>query len=779
MPKFLNVLNMNSNEIQNFAVHNVAAGSAITVAGSIILDGTDLKYYDGSNYITLGTGAGDITGVTLAGDSGSASDNSGNADLTIAGGTGITTSATGTTVTINADSSQAITALTGGDLTLYDDNNNADVSFKMGTGAAESLTIQVLNGSSNKTAEEVHFSTATASGTANHGKMVFDIDGTDIMEINDSGINVTGTLTADTSLTIDSVTLTDTELGYLDGITLGTAAASKVLTLDSSGNIDSIGTIGSGAITSTGNITSGGSFIIGNASMNETDLEKLDGITNGTAAASKAVVLDSSKNIATIGTIGCGAITSSGTSSFSTAIQTPLIEFTDGDNAISIADGGGITAAAGITSTAAANTFGATSFNDADITNVGDIALDTISHDNNTISVSIKDNTDTAFSIKQGSDVYFDVDTRNGSEVVDIGTGISGTAINIGHGTSEVTIGDNLTVTGDLKVSGATTTVNTSTMTVKDPIIALGTADDGAAPSSDDNKDRGIAMHYHTGSAAKIAFLGFDDSAGDLTFIPDASISSEVVSGSQGTINANLSGNVTGNVSGSSGSCTGNAATATALASAVTINGTSFDGTSNITLSSGSVTNAMMADDAINTDEIADGAVDTAQLAADAVNGDKIEDDAINSEHIVDGSVDNAHLAGSIALSKLANQNDQTILGNNAGSAGAPTALTMANLRAMLGKKAFNLNDSVSGVAVSNSNNGGSSGAVVASNSNKTYTITHGLGSSLNYGVEVIRAANGSGETVYVDVTRTTTTIVINFSVAPTAGDYTALVNKF
>jgi hypothetical protein len=767
MPKFLNVLNMNSNEIQNFAVHNVAAGSAITVAGSIILDGTDLKYYDGSNYITLGTGAGDITGVTLAGDSGSASDNSGNADLTIAGGTGITTSATGTTVTINADSSQAITALTGGDLTLYDDNNNADVSFKMGTGAAESLTIQVLNGSSNKTAEEVHFSTATASGTANHGKMVFDIDGTDIMEINDSGINVTGTLTADTSLTIDSVTLTDTELGYLDGITLGTAAASKVLTLDSSGNIDSIGTIGSGAITSTGNITSGGSFIIGNASMNETDLEKLDGITNGTAAASKAVVLDSSKNIATIGTIGCGAITSSGTSSFSTAIQTPLIEFTDGDNAISIADGGGITAAAGITSTAAANTFGATSFNDADITNVGDIALDTISHDNNTISVSIKDNTDTAFSIKQGSDVYFDVDTRNGSEVVDIGTGISGTAINIGHGTSEVTIGDNLTVTGDLKVSGATTTVNTSTMTVKDPIIALGTADDGAAPSSDDNKDRGIAMHYHTGSAAKIAFLGFDDSAGDLTFIPDASISSEVVSGSQGTINANLSGNVTGNVSGSSGSCTGNAATATALASAVTINGTSFDGTSNITLSSGSVTNAMMADDAINTDEIADGAVDTAQLAADAVNGDKIEDDAINSEHIVDGSVDNAHLAGSIALSKLANQNDQTILGNNAGSAGAPTALTMANLRAMLGKKAFNLTD------------GGSSGAVVASNSNKTYTITHGLGSSLNYGVEVIRAANGSGETVYVDVTRTTTTIVINFSVAPTAGDYTALVNKF
>jgi len=43
-----------------------------------------------------------------------------------------------------------------------------------------------------------------------------------------------------------------------------------------------------------------------------------------------------------------------------------------------------------------------------------------------------------------------------------------------------------------------------------------------------------------------------------------------------------LTGNVTGNASGSSGSCTGNAATATALASAVNIGGTSFDGTSSI-----------------------------------------------------------------------------------------------------------------------------------------------------------------------------------------------------
>ena len=74
-----------------------------------------------------------------------------------------------------------------------------------------------------------------------------------------------------------------------------------------------------GAVTADAAITAGSSFIIGSADINETDLEKLDGITNGTAAANKAVVLDGSKNIATIGTIGCGAITSTGTSTFATA----------------------------------------------------------------------------------------------------------------------------------------------------------------------------------------------------------------------------------------------------------------------------------------------------------------------------------------------------------------------------------------------------------------------------------------------------------------------------
>ena len=52
MPKFLNTLNMSSNEIQNFVVHNTSSG--IAVAGAMILDGTVLKYHNGTSYITLG-----------------------------------------------------------------------------------------------------------------------------------------------------------------------------------------------------------------------------------------------------------------------------------------------------------------------------------------------------------------------------------------------------------------------------------------------------------------------------------------------------------------------------------------------------------------------------------------------------------------------------------------------------------------------------------------------------------------------------------------------------
>lgn len=185
------------------------------------------------------------------------------------------------------------------------------------------------------------------------------------------------------------------------------------------------------------------------------------------------------------------------------------------------------------------------------------------------------------------------------------GTGVtySSGAISIGQavGTTDDVTFDDVTVSGNLTVNGTTTTVNSTTTTVDDPVFTIG---GDSTPSSDDNKDRGIEFKWHNGSAAKLGFFGFDDSTGKFTFIPDASNSGEVFSGTAGTIAAttfegnvtgnvtgNVVGNVTGNVSGTAGSATGNAATATALETARNIQlsgdvtGTvSFDGTGNVNM---------------------------------------------------------------------------------------------------------------------------------------------------------------------------------------------------
>ena len=130
--------------------------------------------------------------------------------------------------------------------------------------------------------------------------------------------------------------------------------------------------------------------------------------------------------------------------------------------------------------------------------------------------------------ISLDSTTTLNIDNSNTSNGITIGTATSGVPVSIGHSTSETTINDNLTVTGDFTVNGTTTTVNSTTTTVDDPIFTLG---GDTAPGSDDNKDRGIEFRYHDGSSARVGFFGFDDSAGLFTGFTVATNSSEVFSG--------------------------------------------------------------------------------------------------------------------------------------------------------------------------------------------------------------------------------------------------------
>jgi hypothetical protein len=144
----------------------------------------------------------------------------------------------------------------------------------------------------------------------------------------------------------------------------------------------------------------------------------------------------------------------------------------------------------------------------------------------------------TTFDIDASDDV--DIDTTDTTGGIAIGTATSGVPVTLGHGTSEVTVGDNLTVTGNLTVSGTTTTVNSTTVAIADPIFEIG------ASGSDDNLDRGIKMKYNS-SGAKYAFFGYDDSDGKFAFIPDATDNSNVFSGNQGTLKANIEAGSGGN----------------------------------------------------------------------------------------------------------------------------------------------------------------------------------------------------------------------------------------
>ena len=94
---------------------------------------------------------------------------------------------------------------------------------------------------------------------------IIDDDGSVMASIaRDTGnFDTTGTITCDDSITIDSITITDTELGYLDGLTLGTVAASKVVTADASGDFSGYRNIsGSGTLQAVGNAYLGGTLAV-------------------------------------------------------------------------------------------------------------------------------------------------------------------------------------------------------------------------------------------------------------------------------------------------------------------------------------------------------------------------------------------------------------------------------------------------------------------------------------------------------------------------------------
>ena len=89
----------------------------------------------------------------------------------------------------------------------------------------------------------------------------------------------------------------------------------------------------------------------------------------------------------------------------------------------------------------------------------------------------------------------------------------------------QIDLAQHVTISGNLTVQGTTTQVDSTVVTVADPIFTLGA-------NAADSKDRGVAMKY--GAAAKFSWMGMDDTDKKFKFIEDATNTSEEITGSLG-----------------------------------------------------------------------------------------------------------------------------------------------------------------------------------------------------------------------------------------------------
>ena len=541
--------------------------------------------------------------------------------------------------------------------TTVDINGAVDISGNLTVGGS------VIIGGSTLSSTELLFLDGITAGTVTASKALVVDSNKDIASLRnitltgelDAGsldvsgdADIDGTLETD-ALSIDGTTITATaaELNYSDtGSSVGTVVASKVVTADANKDVASFRNI-----TLTGELDAGSLDVSGDADIDgtlEADAITVGGTALNTVIAGVTVTNASTAAVATTVTISDNEstneenaviFTSGGdvdggniglesdgdltynpsTGTVTATIFKGNIDAVDGDfdgtleaDAITVA---GVSLATFIRDTVGTNMV--SSNTESGITVTYDTSNDNIDFSIDAAQTGITSLLATDIKIGEDDETKIDFETANeihfyaaNAEQVYVADGIFGpqTDSDVDLGSDSVrwkdayidtiTTTGAVTVGGDLTVNGTTTTVNSTTTTVDDPVFTLG---GDSAPGSDDNKDRGIEFRYHDGSSAKIGFFGFDDSAGKFTFIPDATNSSEVFSGTAGTIVANLEGNVTGNASGTAATVTGAAqSNITSLGTLTTltvdniiVNGTTIghtDDTDLITLADGIAT---------------------------------------------------------------------------------------------------------------------------------------------------------------------------------------------
>jgi len=140
--------------------------------------------------------------------------------------------------------------------------------------------------------------------------------------------------------------------------------------------------------------------------------------------------------------------------------------------------------------------------------------------------------------------------TANGTVLTTANANItSNLTANILKVSGSATIDNDLTVSGNLQVSGSTTYINVTTINLKDPLIDIGGSNTGGDTLGYDGKDRGLFLHNFVNSVPVNHFLGWKTSASEFQALTNSSQTDQIVTGTYAnfrasTVFANLEGTV-------------------------------------------------------------------------------------------------------------------------------------------------------------------------------------------------------------------------------------------
>jgi hypothetical protein len=396
-------------------------------------------------------------------------------------------------------SAPAISDLSEGELAYVQDRSNSGASAKLFIESVDSdnstalihaiggkYYTDMLSGSSATPANFKVGNGSTAGATLQ------------IMEDSDNGTNFVGLKAADT-------------LGSSVTFTLPTAdgSANQVIATDGSGNLSFASTTSTLAGGSDVNITSAAD---GAMLLYDTGTSKwIDNVMSGDATMADTGVMTIANNAINAAKLADDAVDTAAILDSNVTLD-KINFFVDEDNMAS-------NSAVKVPSQQSVKAYVDSSVTASDLDMAGDSGTGAVDLDSQSLTIA-----GTANEIETSmSGQTLTVGLPNNVTVANNLT-VSGNLISDDITTATLTTSGNLTVTGNLAVNGTTTTVNSTTVNIADPVFEIG------SDSSDDNLDRGIKFKYNSGGA-KIGFFGMDDTDGSFVALTSATDSSSVFSG--------------------------------------------------------------------------------------------------------------------------------------------------------------------------------------------------------------------------------------------------------